>query len=157
VARQSLADVREAVAGFRQPDLAGELVAVLAWTVREGTTKVVRHSKATRVSIMVSKGQDSAAAEISDNGPTAVDELGTATVPALTTGPEGRAGVSRTRPAFTGSGLAGLAEPIRGLGGELAAGTVEPHGFRLRVALPLSARLTVSGSGTGPSSGTMGG
>jgi two-component system sensor histidine kinase DesK len=197
VARQSLADVREAVAGFRQPDLAGELVAarrlldaagiasqisstgpaglppdvdaVLAWTVREGTTNVVRHSKATRVSILVSRGQESAAAEISDNGPTAADQLSTATVPALTIGPEGRAVVSQARPAFAGSGLAGLAERVRGLGGELAAGTIEPRdgvthnqhrdgvGFRLRVTLPLSARLTVSGSGTGPSSGTIGG
>jgi Histidine kinase len=72
VARQSLSDVRGAVAGYRQPDLASELAAarqlltaagiacriaapqgldlpagvdaVLAWTVREGVTNVVRHS-----------------------------------------------------------------------------------------------------------------
>ena len=84
VARQSLSDVREAVAGFRQPDLAGELVAArqlldaagiasqissagaadlpqdvdaaLAWAVREGTTNVVRHSKATHVAIAVTAG-----------------------------------------------------------------------------------------------------
>jgi two-component system sensor histidine kinase DesK len=77
VARQSLTDVRAAVAGYRQPDLAGELVsarqvlesagiatrisapdttglsqevdAALAWAVREGTTNVVRHSRASRV------------------------------------------------------------------------------------------------------------
>jgi two-component system, NarL family, sensor histidine kinase DesK len=84
VARKSLSDVRAAVAGYRNPDLAGELVsarqlldsagivsrisapdsaglprevdATLAWAVREGTTNVVRHSRATRVDISVSAG-----------------------------------------------------------------------------------------------------
>ena len=105
VARQSLSGtVREAVAGFRQPDLAGELVAArqlldaagiasqiaapdtsalpqpvdaaLAWAVREGTTNVVRHSRATKVSIRVSTGPDAASAEVSDNGPAAPAETG---------------------------------------------------------------------------------
>jgi two-component system, NarL family, sensor histidine kinase DesK len=147
VARRSLADVREAVSGFRQPDLAGELTGarqlldaagitseisstgaaelppdidgLLAWTVREGATNVVRHSKATHVSITVSAEKNLASAEITDNG---------ATVPLLT---------------FSGSGLAGLAERVRAHGGDLAAGAVEPRGFRLRVAVPI--RPTVSG------------
>jgi two-component system, NarL family, sensor histidine kinase DesK len=99
VARQSLSDVREAVAGFRQPDLAGELAAarqlldaagissevtapdiaglsapadaVLAWAVREGATNVVRHSRATHVAISISRSRDTVTAEITDNGPTA--------------------------------------------------------------------------------------
>jgi len=169
VARQSLSDVREAVAGFRQPDLAGELAAArqlldaagiasdisaddagdlpqavdaaLAWAVREGATNVVRHSKATHVAIRVSSGAATAMAEISDNGPVAA-ELGSpastldALTTALTTGPAGRA-ASRARPAFAGSGLAGLAERVRSLGGDLAAGAVEPQGFLLRVVVPL--------------------
>ncbi len=175
VARQSLADVREAVAGFRQPDLAGELVAArqlldaagissqissaagadlpqdidaaLAWAVREGTTNVVRHSNATDVAIVVTTAQATATVTISDNGPAAAEQVGgLASVPALTAGPDGRSAASRARPAFAGSGLAGLAERVRILGGELAAGTVEPHGFRLRVVVPLS-----------PAGGTMGG
>jgi len=44
----------------------------------------------------------------------------------------------RTRPALAGSGLAGLAERVRSLGGELAARSVEPQGFLLRVVVPLS-------------------
>jgi two-component system sensor histidine kinase DesK len=36
----------------------------------------------------------------------------------------------------TGSGLAGLGERVRQLGGDLAAGPVRPHGFRLRVSIP---------------------
>src|SRR5258708_2786901 len=73
VARQTLREVREAVAGYRQPRLESELEgarqllsaagadvqalprseapspetsAVLAWTVREGVTNVIRHSRA---------------------------------------------------------------------------------------------------------------
>jgi len=168
VARQSLSDVREAVAGFRQPDLAGELTAArqmldaagitskiestdaaslpqavdaaLAWAVREGTTNVVRHSRATHVSILVSAGPAAAVAEISDNGPAAPDEAARLANPALpvpTTGPGGRAAAIRARPAFAGSGLAGLAERVRDLGGELAAGTVSGQGFLLRVVVPL--------------------
>jgi two-component system, NarL family, sensor histidine kinase DesK len=168
VARQSLSDVREAVAGFRQPDLAGELAAArkmldaagirseiestdtgslpqevdaaLAWAVREGTTNVVRHSRATHVSIVITASPATAVAEISDNGPAAPDEAARLANPALpvpTAGPSGRAAAIRARPAFAGSGLAGLAERVRGLGGELAAGTVGGQGFLLRVVVPL--------------------
>ena len=168
VARQSLSDVREAVAGFRQPDLAGELTAArqmldaagitskiesidtgglpqavdaaLAWAVREGTTNVVRHSRATRVSILISADTATAVAEISDNGPAAPDEaarLANQTLPVPTAGPGGRAAAIRARPAFAGSGLAGLAERVRSLGGELAAGTVGGQGFLLRAVVPL--------------------
>jgi len=172
VARQSLSDVRTAVAGYRQPDLAGELVsarqlldsagivsrisapdtaglsqevdAALAWAVREGTTNVVRHSRATHVDISVSTGPAGAVAEVSDNGPPVPDDTGpiarrseaTLPSPVGTAGVDGR--VPASPPGSGGSGLAGLAERVRGLGGELAAGTVEPRGFMLRVAVPLS-------------------
>jgi two-component system sensor histidine kinase DesK len=172
VARQSLSDVREAVAGFRQPDLAGELAAArqlldaagiasdissagaehltqqvdaaLAWAVREGATNVVRHSRATRVAIRVTARESVAVAEISDNGPAGPDANGAGPAPAaasgagLAPGPAGRVLAHRPRSAFTGSGLAGLAERVRNLGGELAAGVVEPQGFLLRVVVPLS-------------------
>ena len=72
VARQALSEVRDAVSGYRQPTLEGELAgarmalsaagieaemtsreatlapdveAVLAWAVREGATNVIRHSR----------------------------------------------------------------------------------------------------------------
>lgn len=168
VARQSLSDVREAVAGFRQPDLAGELAAArqlldaagistkitaadttglardvdsaLAWAVREGTTNVVRHSRATQVAIQVSRDRAAVVAEIRDNGPAAPEEngAGPALPAARTTGPDGRAGITWGRPVFGGSGLAGLAERVRSLGGELAAGSIEPKGFLLRVVVPLT-------------------
>jgi two-component system sensor histidine kinase DesK len=167
VARQSLSDVREAVAGFRQPDLAGELAAArqlldaagitsdiesadtaalpqpvdsaLAWAVREGTTNVVRHSKATRVGIRVSLTTETVTAEIRDNGHVEPGGNGSGSpAPVLTPGPDGRTGASRPRPSFTGSGLAGLAERVRSLGGEIAAGSAEPQGFLLRVVVPLA-------------------
>ncbi len=190
VARQSLSDVRGAVAGFRQPDLAGELAAArqlldaagiasdissagaehlaqqvdaaLAWAVREGATNVVRHSRATRVAIRVTARDSVAVAEISDNGPAGPDANGAGPAPAAPAlvpaparaapapgpapapgsgtapGPAGRAQAQRPRSAFTGSGLAGLTERVRNLGGELAAGVVEPQGFLLRVVVPLS-------------------
>jgi two-component system, NarL family, sensor histidine kinase DesK len=165
VARQSLSDVRAAVAGYRQPDLTAELDsarqllgsagiasqitaadtrglshevdAALAWAVREGTTNVVRHSKATHVAISVTAGPAVATAEISDNGPPADDEPATRLrLPADHARPQvqdDRSGRIR----LGGSGLAGLAERVHGLGGELVAGAVAPQGFRLRVVVPL--------------------
>ncbi len=172
VARQSLSDVRAAVAGYRQPDLAGELIAAkqlldsagiasritgpgtaclsgdvdaaLAWAVREGTTNVVRHSRATRVAIDVQADPATAVAEISDNGPPADDDLGPSARPRQApTGTAGEAyqdGQPPGRIGPGGSGLAGLAERVRSLGGEVAAGAVEPRGFRLRVMVPLGPR-----------------
>jgi two-component system, NarL family, sensor histidine kinase DesK len=172
VARQSLADVRGAVAGFRQPDLAGELVAArqlldaagiaatitsaetaelpqevdsaLAWAVREGATNVVRHSTATQVSISVSADAAGAVAEIRDNGQTATDgngplhSAGTG-LAGPTAGPtDRRAALAEPRPGFAGSGLTGLTERVRSLGGQIAAGSIGGHGFLLRVAIPLS-------------------
>jgi two-component system sensor histidine kinase DesK len=139
VARQSLSDVREAVAGYRQPDLVAELGAarqllaaaglscqistpadlslpagvdtVLAWTVREGVTNVVRHARATCAGVTVTTADGRVTAAITDNG----------------TGP-------LAGPA--GSGLAGLSERVRQLGGNLMAGPAPAGGFRLQVTIP---------------------
>jgi two-component system sensor histidine kinase DesK len=144
VARQSLSDVRAAVAGYRQPDLAAELgVArqlltaarigcqlttpadlqlpadvdtVLAWTVREGITNVVRHARASQATVTVTVTADGGGrrvvAEITDDG----------------TGPA-------AGPA--GSGLAGLGERVRKLSGNLMAGPAPGGGFRLQVTIGL--------------------
>jgi two-component system, NarL family, sensor histidine kinase DesK len=144
VARQSLSDVRAAVAGYRQPDLAAELgVArqlltaarigcqlttpadlqlpadvdtVLAWTVREGITNVVRHARASQAAVTVAVTADGGGrrvvAQITDDG----------------TGPA-------AGPA--GSGLAGLGERVRKLSGNLMAGPAPGGGFRLQVTIGL--------------------
>jgi two-component system sensor histidine kinase DesK len=92
IARQALADVRAAAAGYREITLAGELASaqtalaaagveadmpdqemsqiprpqqeLFGWAVREGVTNVVRHSGATRCRIRVSPS----GVEISDDG-----------------------------------------------------------------------------------------
>ena len=143
VARQALREVREAVAGYRQPALAEELDsaremleaagihcriengagalpgttdAVLAWAVREGVTNVIRHSGARSCEILVSRDGREIRAEITDDGR------------GSSPGPDG---------AITGSGLSGLAERVAARGGESEAGPLDEGGFRLRVSLPL--------------------
>lgn len=139
VARDALHEVREAVAGYRQPSLSAELAgareamtaagiecriderhtslppaveSVLAWTVREGATNVIRHSQAKRCSIRVSQGETAASVEVVDDG---------------------RGGTPQP-----GSGLRGLGERVQERGGTLTAEPLPHEGFRLRVTLPLS-------------------
>jgi len=157
VARRSLTEVRQAVTSYRQPSLAAELVssprmlasagidcqlrvpaayslppavdAMLAWTVREGATNIVRHSAARHAEVVIELTGTAASARLSDDG----------------TGPRGK-----TLPA--GSGLAGLAERAARLGGALSAGAGEHGGFWLRVSVPLTGPLTgppAGGAGAG--------
>ena len=95
VARGALTEVREAVSGYRRMTLDDELAgarmalsaagieaeverpavtldptveAVLAWTVREGATNVIRHSGAEHCSLKVTAGLGEAGVEILDDG-----------------------------------------------------------------------------------------
>jgi two-component system, NarL family, sensor histidine kinase DesK len=138
VAREALREVREVVAGYRQPTLAAELAgahevltaagigyrvdrdhaalppaveAVLAWTVREGVTNVMRHSQATRCAIRISNKDRHATVEVVDDGRGGIPEAG--------------------------SGLRGLEERVLERGGTLTAEPLPHGGFRLRVTLPL--------------------
>lgn len=141
VARQALREVRDAVAGYRQPTLATELAgartaltaagiecrieqqtgalppqveAVLAWAVREGATNVIRHSGAQRCAIRLHSNNGVVQVDVVDNG---------------------RGGdVSR------GSGLSGLSERIEARGGKLQAEALPHEGYRLRVTLPIADR-----------------
>jgi len=138
VARDALREVREAVAGYRQPTLSAELAgarealtaagielraegehaalppaveAVLAWAVREGTTNVMRHSQAKRCTIRIFKKDGSVTVEVVDDGQGGLLE--------------------------PGSGLRGLRERVLERGGTLAAEPLPHEGFRLRVTVPL--------------------
>jgi two-component system sensor histidine kinase DesK len=140
VARQALREVRDAVAGYRQPTLDEELAgaremleaagissrieneagslpvaadAILAWAVREGTTNVIRHSGAKHCEIRISREDEVIRAEITDDGRGSPDN------------------------GMDGSGLSGLAERVAASGGESEAGSLTEGGFRLRVSLPL--------------------
>jgi two-component system sensor histidine kinase DesK len=146
-ARQALREVREAVAGYRQPTLRTELEgarqmmeaagisctiemnsealppaidAVLAWTVREGVTNVIRHSRARRCTIQVSGRNGSACIEVINDGYQEWEHNSTSTK--------------------GGSGLSGLAERVVAQGGQIEASPLlAEHDsiFRLWVELPI--------------------
>ena len=155
VARRSLSEVRAAVTSYRQPTLDGELVAarqllvaagmecqvsvptsidldpaaeaLLAWTVREGVTNVVRHSAARRATITVTSGADAVSIEIGDDG----------------VGPAGDGGPGS---GADGSGLAGLAERARAAGATVSAGEgKDGKGYRLLVLVPITAAPEAAG------------
>ena len=100
--------------------------AALAWTVREGVTNVIRHSRARRCRIHLTREHGMIGAEVlSDGGPREHVE-------------------GAARP---GLGLAGLRERVSALGGRMEAGPLTLSGkehFRLWVELPLKPDRTAS-------------
>jgi two-component system sensor histidine kinase DesK len=150
VARTTLQEVREAVGNYRQPSLVNELhaaqelltaagvayqceedegiqdtlpptiEAVLSWTVREGVTNVIRHSRAHLCRIHVESDIHEARVEIVDDG---------VKVSAQIVGVGASSAASR--------GLQGLTERVKALGGVCDARPLASGGFRLAVALPL--------------------
>jgi two-component system sensor histidine kinase DesK len=143
VARQALSEVREAVSGYHQPTLAGELEgarvarsaagiiaeferssvtldpdveAVLAWAVREGATNVIRHSGASRCQVRVLAGLADAEVEVVDDGRGRSSE----------NGDEG------------GNGLSGLRQRAERLRGRIEAEPLPGGGFRLSVWVPVA-------------------
>ena len=141
VARQALREVREAVAGYRRPTLDEELTGaremleaagitcridneagvlpgsvdgLLAWTVREGTTNVIRHSRAKHCRIVLARDEEETYAEITDDGQ----------------------GYRKENEEHSGSGLSGLTERVATFAGRVEAGSLPDGGFRLRVGLP---------------------
>jgi two-component system sensor histidine kinase DesK len=148
-ARRALAEVRDAVSGYRQvscaqalaearaaltgagiavrlpdtvPALPGGVDAALGWVVREATTNVLRHSGARIVTVELASGDDDVVLTVTDDG------RGTA------------------EPA--GAGLAGLAERVQAIGGRLDAGQTPGHGFRLAAVVPLTARAAPESVGS---------
>jgi two-component system, NarL family, sensor histidine kinase DesK len=144
-ARDALRQVRDAVAGYRQPTLRAELDAarevlsaagigvrvehttsvlpatvdaLLAWAVREGVTNVVRHSRARSCTIRLCLIDANARVEIIDDGH----------------------GVSCV--AAPGSGLVGLAERAAARGGWMRAAPAPDGGFSLVVEAPVDASST---------------
>ena len=143
VSRDSLRELREMVAGYREQSLGGELRGAaevlaaagieleveqtaeripkaadgaLAWAVREGVSNVLRHSHARRCRITISESSGGVRFEMFDDG-----------VGAGGTGPE---------PDGSGHGLRGLRERMAKLGGTLDAGAVPGGGFRIAASLP---------------------
>jgi two-component system sensor histidine kinase DesK len=134
LARQALADVRAAVSSYRAVTLATELATaqevlratgveahvlsptdvvdadlqeLFGWVVREGTTNVVRHSRATTCTI----------------------ELGPRSIVIADDGTGEPAGLE-------GNGLTGLRERVRPFGGTVEAAGPPGQGWRLAVSVP---------------------
>jgi two-component system sensor histidine kinase DesK len=141
VARESLAEVRAMVTGYRQRSLADELQgardvldaagiafavtrgnvvppapidSLLAWTVREGVTNVLRHSRAHHCEISFEASNGGFVVAIVDDGVGGIANAG-------------------------GSGLHGLRERVGAAGGRVEAGPGERGGFRLQAYVPQAA------------------
>ena len=138
IARDGLAEVREAITGYRSSGLAAELEHVrdtlvaagiqatieagtvtlapaqetaLSLALREATTNVIRHAAATRCHIRFYAQDGSVLMEVEDDG--------------------------RGGEAPFGNGLTGMRERIQALGGVLQREA--DHGTRLSIRLPLKA------------------
>ena len=149
VSRQTLQDIREAVSGYRRPTLAVEIItarttlesagihpdddpaltllsgtfdpdaeAALAWCLREAVTNVVRHSGAKNCHISLTRHADLLSLEVRDDG-------------------------AGTRPGSSGTGLHGMSERLRAVGGRLE---LRPggRGFRLLAMVPAREGVTVT-------------
>ena len=147
VARTTLQEVREAVSAYRQPTLKSELQAaqeilaaagiayrydgdesmidaipttieaVLSWTVREGVTNVIRHSRAHQCTIRRTRDAQEIGIEVIDDG-------------------SGASSINISE--NEGNGLRGLAERVEKLGGRCEASPRAGGGFLLAVSVPLA-------------------
>jgi two-component system sensor histidine kinase DesK len=144
ISRQGLAEVREAITGYRSSGLAAEIEHVrdtlttagidttiearavslppaqetaLSLALREAATNVIRHAGATKCHIRFYAQDGSALMEVHDDG--------------------------RGGDAPFGNGLTGMRERIQSLGGVLMKET--EHGTRLLIRLPLKADTSVAG------------
>jgi two-component system sensor histidine kinase DesK len=157
VARTTLQEVREAVASYRQPTLSSELYAAtellaaagvaysyegdsataislspavenaLAWTVREGVTNVVRHSRASHCTIRLTHDNGSVNIEVLDDG--VGSKVPIQAKSASSSNLNGHNGGA-------GNGLRGLDERVEALGGQFEAGPRKEGGYRLAVSVP---------------------
>ncbi|MFC7326514.1 sensor histidine kinase [Marinactinospora rubrisoli] len=140
LAREALREVRAAVSGYRDVDLAAELASVravlqaggtrctltgadvgltpeqrttVAWVCREGATNVLRHSSARRCDLSLAREERAVVVEMFNDGA------------------RGSAGQVQY-----GNGLTGLTERVAAVGGTLSARPVTGGGFLLRAVLP---------------------
>ncbi|MEV4806051.1 sensor histidine kinase [Nonomuraea sp. NPDC049421] len=160
-ARRALDEMRQAVTGYRAASLARELEGatrnltvagievtftpadrpvpaaaetLLAWSVREAATNVLRHSRARHCRITLRADETCAEVEVVDDG-------------------RARRSTGDAAPG-TGNGLAGLAERVGAAGGRVEVGPLPGGGYRLLVRVPLEpGPQTGAGSGAGAGSG----
>jgi two-component system, NarL family, sensor histidine kinase DesK len=159
IARTALGEVREAVSGYHQPTLEGELAgarmalsaagieadiqqasvplepaveAVLAWAVREGATNVIRHSGARHCTMRITASLTDAGVEVIDDGAGSLPPANGS----VNGAPRPSGAVSRG--GAGGHGIAGLAERARLVDGMIEAGALADGGYRLAVTVPVA-------------------
>ncbi|HEV2580572.1 MAG TPA: histidine kinase [Ktedonobacteraceae bacterium] len=165
VSRQTLREVRKTVTGYRQPtltneldgarqlleaarvecvveqttgDLPPDLNTILAWTVREGVTNAIRHSRTQRCLIRLTRNQGTVEAVILNDMERQEDQ--------------------RDKRTGQGLGLSGLRERVAALEGTMEAGPLVLSGksyFRLSVAFPMQ-NCGGAGKGGGVTTGNQG-
>jgi two-component system sensor histidine kinase DesK len=140
--RHALAHVRNAVTGYRQPTLRGEVAAarellaasgirasivdrvgplptavdtLFAWTIREAVTNVIRHSRARECVVRTDRDDRAVRVSITDNG------SGSGTLEARS----------------EGSGLTGLRERASTYDGTLISAPLASGGFQLLLEIPV--------------------
>lgn len=150
IAQDSQREVREVVRGYREADLATELMgaqgvltaagihcevsgsttglpvavqSALGWVVREATTNVLRHGDAAHCAVRLTTAATAVVLTIENDG-----------LPTCGPAP-GDAASADAAPG--GSGLKGLRERLTEVGGVLTAGAVDETCFRLRAEIPL--------------------
>lgn len=109
--------------------------AVLAWTVREGVTNVIRHSRARQCTIRMARDAHDITVEIIDDG---ADETPASASQPKNALPTVGAAIEASG-GNGGNGLRGLAERVAVLGGQCEA-TSLADGFHLAVSVPLAQR-----------------
>ncbi|WP_314224128.1 sensor histidine kinase [Streptomyces zaehneri] len=166
VGRQALTEIREAVTGYREGSLAGELdrarsaltaagvepsvsrsgpppdprtAALLGWVVREAVTNVVRHSDASHCGITVSGTPERVRLTVTDDGG------GSGGGGDCDHGDTG--GDSCCAPGG-GTGLTGLRERLAAAGGTLTAGPGPRGGFTVTAELPVELPMSHPGTAT---------
>ena len=165
VGRQALTEIREAVTGYREGSLAGELSrassalsaagvtpvvrrsgtplapqteALLGWVVREAVTNVLRHSGAGRCEITVDAGPERVRLTVGDDGGDGHDGGDGGDGHDGGDGARGeRSGAAEPAKGIGGTGLAGLTERLAVAGGSLSAGPAPRGGFTVTAELPL--------------------
>ncbi|MFE7930267.1 sensor histidine kinase [Streptomyces sp. NPDC057456] len=175
VGRQALTEIREAVTGYREGSLAGELdrarsaltaagvepsvsrsgpppdpktSALLGWVVREAVTNVVRHSDASHCGITVSGTPERVRLTVTDDG--SISEGGGI---GSDCGNGETDGDGCCAPGG-GTGLTGLRERLSAAGGTLTAGPGPRGGFTVTAELPVELPMSQAGTGIGTDTGT---
>ncbi len=175
VSRQTLRDIREAISGYRRPTLAVEIItartalasagiaahddpeltllsgtfgpdaeSALAWCLREAITNVVRHSAARNCHITLTSHNGSMSLEVRDDGRGHVPQHEPGDdASAVAAGP---ATAHARRGHEAGTGLRGMSERLRAVGGSLEVRPDTHPGFRLVATVPVTApAVTVAG------------